>query len=182
MANQDSPATTVCALLCLFAVWGAIGGGLLGGASMRHCGVTLDQSKTITEQRVGTVYNSSVQEVPGLGSVINYVFNNYLTLSTVKNLRSNTTVNDTCFLTVYDGPVYSIGQANLLSINDTIGTNFQKDINECFLTPQTTSCNEAFGFTVAGIVLLSVAGLHLALFMCFLSCVAGLLCCARKNN
>ena len=181
MAKGES-GTSMCAAVCLIIFWSAIGAGLLGGASQKSCGVTLESSKITSEQRVGTVYNSSVQEVPGLGSVVNYVFNNYLTLVTAKNLRSNMTVNDTCFLTVYNGPVYSIGQASLLSVNDTITTNFKRDIKECYLVPQKESCDTEQGLTIAGIVLLSIAGLNVAIILCCLSCAAGLLCCMKKKE
>lgn len=156
--KQNDPCEYFCNFIILCVVLSIIGAGLLGGTSRTNCGLTLHTTKNITEERIGIVYNSSIQQVPGLGSVIDYVFNNYLTLSTVKNLRSNMTINDTCFLTVYNGPVYSIGQASLLSINDTIITNFKPDIRECFVNLQTKSCIVEYNLTIAGIVFLSSGG------------------------
>lgn len=156
--KRNDPCEYFCNFIIFCVILSIIGASLLGGASRTNCGLTLHKTKNITEERIGIVYNSSIQQVPGLGSVINYVFNNYLKLSSVKNLRSNITINDTCFLTVYNGPVYSIGQASLLSINDTITTNFKADIEECFVNFQTKSCVMEYNLTVAGIVFLSSGG------------------------
>ena len=82
---------------------------------------------------------------------------------------------------MYDGPVYSVGQAYLLPINDTVIVNYEYMSSECFVSPQTKLCSSEFGMTVAGIVLLSIAGLNLTILCCVLSCGVCVLFFMRKK-
>ena len=157
--------------ICWLIIFAAVGGGLLGGASEYSCGVTLHKTKITTEEYIGTVYNFSVLETSSFGSNINYVFNNYLSSSSQKLRNLVTSANISCFLTVYDGPVYLVGQAYLLPINDTVVINYKNINKECFINPQTESCATEFGMTVAGTVLLSIVGFNLILICCFFSCM-----------
>ena len=179
---REKESENLCFATCMTVVFFAIGGALLGGASQMSCGLTLETYKIISEQRVGIVYNSSVHEVAGLGSVVNYVFDNYLTVSTAKKLRSDVILNDTCFLTVYNGPVYSIGQANLLSVNDTITTNFKRDVGECYLVPQKESCENEQTLTNGGIVFLSLGSFFPVIFCCYFTFVSCVIYCREKKK
>ncbi len=149
-------------LLFILIIGLIFGSGLLGVASILNCGITVKTSEVITSERIGTVFNSSIQEQIN-NNITNYIFNNYLTLSKQYNFRSKNIINDTCFLTVYNGKNYSLGQKNLFPNNHSLVTYYDNNIGECYFDPQTQFCDNTI--TIVGIVFLSFSGAIIVIFI-----------------
>lgn len=142
--------------ICLFVVFGGIGGGFLGGASSYPCGITLKSSRDQTSQRVGIVTGNATQQVND-----NWAYYNVLAL---EPLPSNAEENS-CSLQVCVGS-NDICSKRLLPIGQVVVTNYESSNSRCFFAPQSRSCRTANALTIAGIVFSSVAGFVLISGMC----------------
>lgn len=142
--------------LCLFVVFGGIGGGFLGGASLYPCGVTLKSSEDQTIQRIGIVISNATKQVND-----NWAYYNILTL---EPLPSNAK-EDSCSLQVCVGS-NDICSKRLLPVGQTVVTNYESSNGRCFFAPQSQSCRTATALTITGIVFFSVAGFILVSGVC----------------
>jgi hypothetical protein len=106
-------------------------------AHLSNCGITL-QHKILSQQVIGKSYDFSIERNRNMNLESTYIFKNYLQLSSITN---NNFLNESCFITVYIGSNYDVGNSILLSNNETIITNYRKDINECFTTEQIFYCD-----------------------------------------
>jgi hypothetical protein len=164
--NSEIRMETAVGIVCLCICSMVAGSILLGLASEAECGIQFTKENVqYTQIYPGIVTDSIVDVIPG-SQFDNYDFYNRIRLL----VRNNS--NETCLLNVYSGPLYSVGNSSLYSINETITTNYNKDNLTCYKEPQTKNCKLSKQLSISGILLLLIPVLILALLClgyCFLN-------------
>ena len=141
-----------------------IGFGLIGGATTKSCGLTLSKSKFITEERFGTVVNSSVVSTLNTNDTV-YTFLNEIKLNPKTYRIDDLRFVQYCSLEVYSGSNYSVGQQKLLPINQTVEIFFIPNSYTCEPKPKLLHCKTEYDMTLSGIVL---ATFGTTVFFCWL--------------
>lgn len=157
LCNRENIELSYMTIICI-----VVGCLFFSSTLLCDCGFTFNFNKKTSIDVTGIACGFTVQNYSYSNSVKRYKF--YTNLSLFENINLNKTVGN-CLLFAYDGPKYSVGYASLVSINDSINTNYLNSTSECFEYEQFSSCNSGF------LIFCGAMSLMIGLIICCLTII-----------